>query len=365
MSSIPLFEADLEHVLELTEPVWSEARGQRFFVTGGTGFFGMWLLESFAHINRRLNLGASMTVLTRAPQAFAGRAAHVLGRGDVQLVEGDVRCFSLPRGEFRFVIHAAAEASVSIAPAEMLDTIVEGTRRVLELAAERGATRLLLVSSGAVYGTQPPNLEAMSEDLAGGPDPTDPRSAYAEGKRVAELLCAIASSQSRLQCTLARCFAFVGPHLPLDRHFAIGNFIARALADQTIEVAGDGTPVRSYLYAADLAAWLWKILFCGQAGRAYNVGSDEAVSIARVAQMVADAANEVAHPFPPSPRSPLEVVIARRAVSGGSGARYVPCIARAGSELGLAPQISLSQAILRTLAWYRLQSEESRSGTAG
>ena len=82
---------------------------------------------------------------------------------------------------------------LSMARALGLDTIVEGTRHCLEFAAHVCACKFLLTSSGAVYGKQPPHLTHVSEDFTGSPEPLDPNSAYAEGKRAAELLCALAA----------------------------------------------------------------------------------------------------------------------------------------------------------------------------
>lgn len=335
---------DLDHILEHTRPLWDELRGERLFITGGTGFFGCWLLESLAWANDRLRLRLQAWVLTRHPDAFRRKAPHLAGHAAIHLHPGDVRSFEFPTGHFSHVIHAATESSARLnaeQPLLMLDTIVAGTRRTLDFATHCSAQRLLLTSSGAVYGRQPPELSHIPEDYAGSPDPLDAASAYAEGKRLAELLCALYARQSGLQVKIGRGFAFVGPYLPLDRHFAVGNFIADGLRGGPIRVLGDGTPYRSYMYAADLVIWLWTILLRGQAGRAYNVGSEDAVSIAELAALVAAA-------FQPAP----PVNIQQPTVPGRPAERYVPCTRRARDELGLQTTIALPEAIRRTVGWY-------------
>jgi dTDP-glucose 4,6-dehydratase len=207
---------------------------------------------------------------------------------------------------------------------------------------------MLFTSSGAVYGRQPPEVSHVAEDYAGGPDPLDRRSAYAEGKRAAEFLCGLAATRanSPVSVSIARCFAFVGPHLPLDVHFAIGNFIRDALAGGPIRISGDGTPYRSYLYAADLAEWLVTILLRGEAGRAYNVGSDEAISIQDLANRVAAVAAGL---WPARP--PIRVVTALQAKPASQPSFYVPKCRRAIDELGLSVTTPLAKAIRDTLAF--------------
>ncbi len=339
----PLPAEDLAHVFSLTRNLWAEAKGQVFFITGGTGFFGMWLLESFAHANDALGLDMKAVVLSRDPTAFAKKAPHLATRGDLEFVAGDVRTFTFPSGKFGYVIHAATDTArppVGTDLPHIKDDIVAGTRRMLEFAGQAGTRKFLYVSSGAVYGAQPSELSHIEEDYKVQPQSLSLSTAYGLGKLDSEELCRDFAQQTGCECKIARCFAFVGPHLPLDGHFAIGNFIRDALAGGPIRIDGDGTPFRSYLYAADLAVWLWTMLFIAPTGRLYNVGSDAAMPIGEVAARV----HAVVAPQ-------VEVQIARIPSPGMSPSRYVPSVERAETELGLKSLISLDESLRRTAAW--------------
>jgi dTDP-glucose 4,6-dehydratase len=338
-----LFDDDLHRVLERTRPVWKELRGARIFVTGGTGFFGKWLLETFVFANVELELDAELVVLSRDPRRFLSRMSHLESYDCVRFHQGDVRTFEFPTGRFSHVIHAATDASAALnenSPATMLDVIVAGTERIVRFAEARHVKRLLLTSSGAVYGNQPDGVTHVSEDVANVLTAPALTSAYGQGKRVAENLCVEAHNRSGLSVAIARCFAFVGPHLPLDRHFAIGNFLRDALAGSPISVR-DGRPFRSYMYAADLATWLWTILVRGISCRPYNVGSEQPISIADVAGHVADLAQTC-----------VELRNTNVGPSSGQPAYYVPDTKRARCELGLTVETDLPEAITRTFKWY-------------
>jgi dTDP-glucose 4,6-dehydratase len=334
--------ADLDAVLAQAAPVWPALRGARLFITGGTGFIGRWLLETLHHADRAHQLGVHVTVLTRDPAAFAAKAPHLAAWPGLQLVAGDVGHFAFPDGEFSHVIHAATDASAYLNehnPAQMFATVLDGTRRVLEFCAARQVPRTLFLSSGAVYGPQPPELERVAETYRGGPDCLDARATYAEAKRAAETLCAIYAKQHGCQISVARIFAAVGPFLPLDTHFAIGNFIRDAIAGTPIVIQGDGRALRSYLYASDLAAWLWRMLVQAPAGRAFNVGSDHAVSIRDLAAAVSTTLGGPGY----------EVLGASD--SGWNPGRYIPDITAAREELGVQQTVPLDEAIRRTALW--------------
>jgi nucleoside-diphosphate-sugar epimerase len=346
---------DLDHILAHTTGLWDALRGETIVITGATGFFGRWLLESFAHANATLGLEAKVIALSRDPARFLSKAPHLDAAAGIQFVTGDVRAFTFTdaRAQLgtalpetcRYMIHAATEASAKLNqenPLLMLDTIVQGTRAALDFALAAGAKRFLLTSSGAVYGRQPSELTHIPEEYSGGPDCADPSSAYGEGKRMAELLCACYQKQHGLEPLIARCFAFVGPFLPLDTHIAIGNFIRDGLQGGPIRIGGDGTPYRSYLYAADLTIWLWTILIKGEPMRPFNVGSEQDVTIRELAQIVAGT-------FP----ALLQVLVAREPPPGKPPERYVPATRRASAELKLETTIPLERAIALTSAWNR------------
>lgn len=319
-------------------------RGARIFITGGTGFFGCMMLEVLLAASTDFGLDLKIVLLTRSAERFRLKARHLASEPSIILLEGDVRTFDFPTGLFTHVIHAATEASVKLAandPLEMFSTILDGTKRVLEFTRNSGARSLLFTSSGAVYGRQPSELSHVSEEYCGAPDPMDPRSVYGVGKRAAEQLCALYAKQYGIESKIARCFAFVGPYLPLDIHFAIGNFIRDAMAGSAIRIHGDGTPVRSYLYATDLVIWLMTILLRGESGRAYNVGSEREVSIQQLARMVLEVTN-----------SKMGIEILKQPVPGQAPERYIPSTARARLELGLQEHVGLEEAISRTIAWH-------------
>ena len=256
----------------------------------------------------------------------------------VQFLQGDVREFEFPKESFTHVIHAAAEVEhLGQDPLLELSTLFQGTQHVLKFAQYCNAQKFLLISSGGVYGKQPSELKNIPESYQGAPDPCDAKSFYGEGKRLAELL-GIQFMQQGLEVKIARGFTFVGPYLPLDAHFAIGNFIRDALRGGPIIVKGDGSPRRSYLYAADFTVWLWVILFRGISGRPYNVGSDHVVSIIELARLVADIVDPA-----------LKIEVKGKMLDSNLFDQYIPDTERAKKELGLRKKISLEEGIRRTV----------------
>ena len=342
MTHHPIFAEDLETIHARLADSWSHLAGARLFITGGTGFIGRWMLESLKLADERLGLGVDATIVTRDPAKFAKQAPDLVAYPGFKFVAGDVLSLEPDGQSYSHVIHAATDASAALTetdPRKMFDTVLTGTRRVLDFARACKAKRFFFFSSGAVYGEQPWEVSHVDEAYRGGPNLFTHRSAYGEGKRAAEMLCAIYRAQFGMDIVNARIFALLGPLLSLDIHFAAGNFILEAMNGRPCVVQSDGRAVRSYLYAAELTEWLWAILLRARANSTYNVGSEEAGSIGELASKIATQLSNGSYEVLGKPDP------------GWNPGRYVPSTAKIREELGLAPSIQLDEAIRRTAAW--------------
>jgi len=350
MRTLPLPEADLLHILRESKGVWEGLRGQRIFITGATGFVGRWLLESLQKADYVHGLDLQVVALSRDPERFLTSVPHLAVWSKLAWVRGSVVTLTpAALGDRRFdvVIHLATEADLAATranPHAATEVIAGGTRRTLEVAVHTGVRRFLFTSSGSVYGPQPDGDTALSEDRAlpaAGSDGRDAATIGAEAKRQAEAYCADFGRERGLETVIARCFTFAGPAMPLDGKFAFGNFMRNALAGERIVLKGDGTPIRSYMYGADLAIWLWTLLARGRAGSVYNVGSEEAIRLRDLAEAMA---RELAAPG---------IEIQKEPVPGRPVDRYVPSTQKAQKELGLRETTGWLQSIRKTADWLR------------
>jgi len=337
--------ADVETITAIARADLLALCSARVFMTGGTGYIGRWLLESLCHANRALDLQLKVTVLSRRPRAFAERYPHLASDPAVTLIMGDVRHFQCDLDGFTHIIHAATDVVASTPPLEVFDVTTQGTRRVLEFARRQGACAVLLLSSGAVYGPIPDTVARASEALPCVPDVTSAHNAYGLGKIATEWLGNTYGLAYGFACKSARVFAQIGPYLELDAQFAAGNFMRDALRGESIVIKGDGAPLRSYMYATDLVVWLWAILVRGQAGRAYNVGSDQGISIRALAETIVQISGVAG----------MGIQILGQPAPGAAPPRYVPDTRLARQSLDLSITVPLEEALARTLEWHRAQ----------
>lgn len=338
-----VIKEDFHFVYSQTKTSWDKLHHKTILITGATGFFGKCMLQNFIYANNEKALNIHIIALSRDPERFISQHPE-FKHESISWITGDVKDFEFPSQNIDFIIHAATDVNAHLItnePLSIYENIVDGTKHVLELAKLKNTESVLYVSSGAVYGKQPHNLTHVTEEFTGATNVYDKDASYGEGKRVAEMLCNIYNKQHQINVKIARCYSFVGPYLPLDGHFAIGNFINDIIHNRQIKIQGDGTPQRAYLYTADLMIWLLKILTEGKSCHPYNVGSDEAINLESLAHMINDYS-----------QNNLGVEIAQ-AKTSAPPAIYVPSIERAKNELGLKVYTNLKEAIERTFTFNR------------
>jgi nucleoside-diphosphate-sugar epimerase len=328
---------DLDFISLHLAPLKEELSSITIFITGGTGFIGKWLVEGLVHFDPSIKI----ILLSRNTANAKAHFNKAIPNHSLTFIEGDVRDFEYPKERLDYVIHAATDASATMNnenPVGMMDIIYLGTKHTLELAVRDNA-KVLFVSSGAVYGKQPDSLPAYTETYSGGSPLDTHLSAYGATKSAAEVLCQAYKEQHQLHVSIARCFAFVGPYLPLDTHFAIGNFINNALKGEDIVVKSDGKPLRTYMYASDLIIWLMTILCKAPAGEAYNIGGEEVLSIKDLAYTVNKLAGI----------GGVQILNQNPAIY--INLNYVCDVNKAKTELGLENKVSLEEGILKTISF--------------
>lgn len=323
---------------------WSELNGNSIFITGGTGFFGSALLYSLLlSKEHKHNLDIQITILTRNIKSFKIIHPILANANFISLIEGDITDFEFPKNKFSKIFHLATTSAAETFNGEdqlsKYKTLVEGTERVLQFAAHCNAEKVIFTSSGVVYGNLNKDMATVDEIYTGSPDTTLISSALAQGKRGAEFLISYYADKYDFEFVIARCFSFVGPSLPLNLHYAIGNFVYDALYKDSVEIKGDGKAVRSYLDVSDLIVWLLRLMTRNCNHKIYNVGSDESISIAKLAELVIDIV---------SPKKKLIIHgDSRHSIGNYNRIYYVPNIDRIKFEHKVDVWIGLDKAIKR------------------
>lgn len=335
-------EQDLNIFVQGKKTFWQQLHNQNIFLTGGTGFFGIWIIELFLLANKSFELNANLYVLSRNPERFFNLHPRFKNEKSLHVVIGDIKTFETPANvNFGYVIHGATEVhqpDLQKQISSIEDSLV-GSKRILDLCENQNVKNLLYISSGAVYGKAPAG-EKFDEKYRGTPDIASRGFAYAEAKRISEWLCLNATGKTSV--SLARCFAFAGPYLDLNSAFAVTHFIKNILDRKPIVIEGDGKAVRSYMYAADLAFWLWTLLLAGQNKQIYNVGSDQEITILELAQKLTEISG-----------ADLKVEVKNQHAVKGVDDRYVPNVNKAKSDLHLDLHFNLDETLTKTFKYFK------------
>jgi UDP-glucuronate decarboxylase len=328
---------DIQLILDRLDQDINAFNNKTILITGGTGFFGRWLLEVLCTLITTKKFQMKIFVLSRNPKRFLQEHSSFPFAKFITFIEGDVSSFKLPKFKLDYLIHMATTAAHETFSGEdqlsKLELLYSGTKNTLQNATANGVEKVLFTSSGVAYG--PSNGVYLSEEMLQAPITTLTSSALGEGKRLAEFLVAYYAEQANYQYSIARCFSFAGQYLPLDLHYAIGNFVLNGLNRRSILVRGTGKDMRSYLYIGDAMVWLLKLLIKPD-NEIYNVGSNKTLSIAELADKVRERFD-----------SSLQVEIVGSSLSKDNFKRslYVPNIKKIQEYLDVSEWTDIDQII--------------------
>ena len=352
---------DLDYICAALKDELGSMEGSRVFISGGAGFLGYYLIQTLLHWNA--NAQGKPIAITACDNFIRG-VPEWLGKvcetnKALTVMQHDITA-PLPddAGPFNFFIHAASIASPAYYrkhPIETMDANVQGLRLLLDRVRkqkEAGQALLngfLFFSSSEVYGDPPPDRIPTPETYWGNVSCTGPRACYDESKRYGETLCVNFCRQFDLPIRVARPFNNYGPGLKLTDRRVIPDFVTNLLSGNDLVLLSDGSPTRTFCYVADAIVGYYKILTRGRSGEAYNVGTESPeVSMLRLAELLRDIARE-------------ELGYNGQVIRGASSdreyltdnpQRRCPSIAKARSELGFEPQITVEDGLRRTLLWY-------------
>ncbi len=313
----------------------------RVLITGGAGFIGSHLCDSF------LANGHDVICLDNLITGATDNIAHLAGNPRFSFIKQDVTNYIFISGNVDAILHFASPAS----PIDYLNFPIQtlkvgslGTHKALGLAKEKGA-RFLLASTSEVYGD--PLIHPQKEDYWGNVNPIGPRGVYDEAKRFAEAMVMAYHRYHGVDTRIARIFNTYGPRMRLNDGRVVPNFILQSLKGEDLTVFGDGSQTRSFCYVDDLVEGLTRLLLSNERDPV-NLGNPGEFTILQFAEeilkMTQSRSKIVYRPLPTDdPR-------VRR-----------PDISRAQTILNWTPRVSVQEGIGKTIPYFRDQLERSKA----
>ncbi len=316
-------------------------KGLDVLVTGCAGFLGSWLVEALHE------MGSRVTCVDNMSTGRIDNVKRLIGSSRFKLIVGDVIEVDLGGG-YNIIFHGAALPAPDyymVKPVEAMLPDSIGFYRVLRVA-ERDGSKIVLMSSSEIYGD--PEVIPTPENYWGKVNPVGPRSPYDESKRFAEALAMAFHREYGVKVVIARIFNTYGPRLEPGAPYArvITRFIERALRGEPLEVHGDGSQTRTFTYVSDTISALLTLASSSKCeGEVFNVGSDEEISIARLAELIVKLTGSTSKivyvkPRPDDPR------------------RRRPDITKITSYTGWRPRVTLIEGLKMAINWMRWRGIE-------
>ncbi len=331
---------DLEFIYLKLKDEFRTLSGSTILITGASGFFGKWLVNAISYSNHFYNTEIKLILITRSKTNLTDFLFY--DKNKIKIFEFDICKKFIINDDYDYVIHMAAptahETFKGQSDLKKINTLSIGTQNLIDQIKSSKIKKFFFTSSGVVYGKKNSIINEESKININCLD----TNGLAIGKLNAENLIINYSKINQIPFNICRCFSFIGPFLPLNIHYALGNFINDALNNDLIIIKGNGMALRSYLYIADTIVWLIKLLTSNESG-IFNIGSDDEISIKDLAIKV----REIISPL-------KKIVIENQDVNIGNFSRnsYIPSINKISKLIDVKKYTNLDDAISKTANFY-------------
>lgn len=280
----------LEIISELGDKVF-DLEGKNVLITGASGMLASYIVYVLIFLNKNVfKKPCNLYLLMR------GKSDKFGDEKFIHYVYGDIsESKPIIKEKINYIIHAASKAAPKIYLDNMIDTLntnIKGLYNVLEMVSNKTES-ILYFSSGEVYGQIENIDEQISESYVGKVDHLGKRSCYAEGKRASETICMNYFWEKNFPIKIARIFHTFGPGLNLDDGRVFSDFIKMGLEENDIEIKGNKTLERPFLYIKDATVMFFLLLLSSKNGEVYNISNNnEMHSVGEVAEFVVEIINK-------------------------------------------------------------------------
>jgi len=313
--------------------------GKRVLVLGATGLVGSFLVDCFLLANEELGAGIEILAACRSQKSLETR--FEAKQGELYYVENDLLTATPEVDSVNVIIYAVGNACPEKFRTEPVETMlvnIMGLHHVLELARKMNGCKVLYVSSGEVYGNMA-HKAPVREYEYGDLNILSVRACYPNAKRAGETLCISYNKEYDTDVVIARvCHTFGANTMTADNR-ATAQFIDAVVKNQTVILKSNGLQERSYAYIADCAAALLTILTKGVTGEAYNVATEEVLSIYQFAERCACESKGIVRREEPDLITRQEISPIQHQILDNTKLR----------ELGWRPAYTISEGIHRSI----------------
>jgi dTDP-glucose 4,6-dehydratase len=276
-------QRDLEEIISASRTNLLQLDGAKILILGGTGFIGKWLVSTLITAQHSLGLKYEISIVTRSPEKIPAYFKHP----GISYIKHDLTSGAIDLPTSDYYVHGSTPSLISTGSMNLQNvssSTLNGTLSIARAIERNHSVKsVTYLSSGAVFGQQLLTLSHRPEGPAEIPNST--LSPYGVTKLTNELLIAQMKSNFATQISTPRLFAFYGPHVALDEHFAVGNFLRDARSGGPIKVTGNSQTTRSYMYPIDLINSLLQLVVSPE-DTPINLGSADAITMQELAEKI-------------------------------------------------------------------------------